>query len=229
MLIRLKEREVSLSQEIPSDTPASTIPAKKDNESPKDSRQTFIPLVDLQNSTLEWNRAGGIKVVYARGVKRITLQRLIISQIVFEKEKVQLKDLLLLFDNLLYLQELALKDPGFQKKFGNHLERLAIILKNSRLSYTPTRASFDKLSHKFKEELEHFLIPHRNLAEVAKHFKGKYEVRQGTKSGIPVGSLPLKRYIGIGYRDKGTARNLAEDGSPSWQEYCRMRLWENLK
>jgi hypothetical protein len=30
--------------------------------------------------------------------------------------------------------------------------------------------------------------------------------------------LPPKRIIGIGYRDKGTARDPAIDGSPSWQE-----------
>ena len=29
---------------------------------------------------------------------------------------------------------------------------------------------------------------------------------------------PPQRYIGVGYRDKGTAKDLTIDGSPSWQE-----------
>lgn len=35
--------------------------------------------------------------------------------------------------------------------------------------------------------------------------------------GEPVGPKAKNR-IGVGYRDKGTAKNSAEDGSPSWQE-----------
>lgn len=29
-----------------------------------------------------------------------------------------------------------------------------------------------------------------------------------------------KRYIGVGYKDHGTMRNIAEDGSPDWKEVC---------
>jgi hypothetical protein len=30
--------------------------------------------------------------------------------------------------------------------------------------------------------------------------------------------FPPKKIIGVGYKDKGTRRNNAEDGSPSWKE-----------
>ena len=30
--------------------------------------------------------------------------------------------------------------------------------------------------------------------------------------------IPPKRYVGVGYRDQGSRRNVAYDGSPSWQE-----------
>lgn len=33
-----------------------------------------------------------------------------------------------------------------------------------------------------------------------------------------------KRFIGVGYRDAGTARNVAFDASPSWQEVASVRL-----
>jgi hypothetical protein len=29
-----------------------------------------------------------------------------------------------------------------------------------------------------------------------------------------------KRFIGVGYRDKGNCRSVSQDGTPSWQEYA---------
>jgi len=36
---------------------------------------------------------------------------------------------------------------------------------------------------------------------------------------------PQKRFIGVGYRDQGTAQDVAYDGSPSWQEVAGVRLF----
>jgi hypothetical protein len=166
-------------------------------------------------------------VVYAKHCKRMTLTRVICSIAVFEVENLQLKEVLVLYDNMLYLQDMCMKEEGFRQKFGSSLEDLAKILKNSRLTHTPTKAGLRRLSRELSV-LKSFIIPHRNLSETKKHVLGKFEVRQGTKLGIPVTNLPLKRYIGIGYRDKGTARDLAFNGELRWQEYCRLRLWDNL-
>jgi len=122
---------------------------------------------------------------------------------------------------------MCVKEEAFKKKFGSSLEDLALILKKTRLTHTPTKAGLRKLSRELST-LQGFLIPHRNLSETKKHVLGKFEIRQGTKLGIPTANLPLKRYIGIGYRDKGTARDLAFNGELRWQEYCRLRLWESL-
>jgi hypothetical protein len=123
---------------------------------------------------------------------------------------------------------MAEKDPNFKGKFGKALEVLADILKKSRLTHTPTKVAMENLRKRMKSELVGFYIPERNYRHTWKHFVGKFEIRQGVKTGIPNDTLPSKRFIGIGYRDKGTARNLALNGEPTWQEYCRMRLWENL-
>lgn len=194
----------------------------------KDSGQTLVPVKDFTGSTFDWRAAGGVFVVYSKNVKRITLQRVLCSKLVFEKEKFVLRDLLVIFDNLLVLQDMCLKDEGFKNKFGQSLELLALLLKNSRIGREPTKAGLAALSKKLKS-LEGFLIPHRNLPHTEKFFIGKYEVRQGIKSGIPLKDLPVKRFIGIGYRDKGTARDLAFNGEPRWQDYCKMRLWDNLQ
>jgi hypothetical protein len=33
-------------------------------------------------------------------------------------------------------------------------------------------------------------------------------------------------YIGVGYKDKGSRRNVAEDGSPKWQEVARVSAFK---
>lgn len=38
-----------------------------------------------------------------------------------------------------------------------------------------------------------------------------------------------KRFIGVGYRDHGTARDSARDGSPSWQEVVGARLYPDVE
>lgn len=208
-------------------TQPTTTNAKVVDINTKESRQTFVPVRDFQHSNKEWNSAAGVHVVYAKRCKRITLTRVICSIAVFEVEKLKLTEVLVLFDNMLYLQDMCVKEEAFKDKFGSSLEDLAKILKNTRLTHTPTRAGLKRLSNELSK-LGGFLIPHRNLSATKKHVQGKFEIRQGTKLGIPVANLPLKRYIGIGYRDKGTARNLAINGELRWQEYCRLRLWENL-
>lgn len=192
------------------------------------SRQTFVPVKDFNKSNKGWNSAAGVYVVYSKNIRRITLQRILCSILVFAQKEFRVKDLLVLYDNLLYLQDMAEKDENFKNKFGSALEALTNILKNSRMTHTPTRAGFNKIRDEMIVHLHDFLIPERNLKHTLVYYKGKYEVRQGYKLGTPTANLPIKRYIGVNYRDKGTARNTAIDGTPTWQEYCRMRLWENL-
>jgi len=39
---------------------------------------------------------------------------------------------------------------------------------------------------------------------------------------------PPKRFIGVGYKDKGTKRDPAIDGSPNWKEVAMARSREEL-
>lgn len=190
--------------------------------------QTDIPVRNFKESTKEWTAAGGVQVIYAKRIKRITLQRVLCSKIVFDLKSFKNSELLVLYDNILILQDMCRRDQGFNKKFGQALEVLAEILKKSNLVNAPTKTGLKNLSDKIKENLEAFLIPKRNYEHTWKYFSGKFEIRMGKKLGTPNDKLTPKRYIGIGYRDKGTARDLALNGEPSWQEYCKMRLWDNL-
>jgi hypothetical protein len=167
-----------------------------------------------------------LQVVYGRGSKRITLQRAITSKIVHFEKEVTLKDLLVLFDNLLWCQWKSEVDPDFKKKFGLHLKVQAYILIQERVNERDLRGTIKKLRNRFLKNFNHFIFPKRNVKNVLLQQYRFVEVRFPRPQGIDNKKLPPKSFIGKGYRDKGTAKNPAYDGTPSWQEVSNARLWE---
>jgi len=174
----------------------------------------FSPTVEVrENKFLTTAR-----VSYARGIRRITLQRFLVSLIVFKVKEVTFQDVLVLYDNLIWCQEKSEKDPGFQRKFGKELLVLTNLLKSTRFYPSTFQRTLLSLSVKFRGELESFYYPERNLQGVSKHVKGHYLVLPHRESGVNKKQLPEPRRIGVGYRDKGHRRDPAWDASPSWQE-----------
>jgi hypothetical protein len=166
-----------------------------------------------------------LQVSYSRKLKRVSLQRALVSLIVHYPEAATLTDLLALVDNLIWLQDKAKKDPVFQNKFGVTLEVLTYIVKSklgkqSFTSVSVTRMKY--LSNVLKSNLEGFYYPRRNTLNQYRLCKGLFNVRAAAPQGRLVSQLPPQAYIGKGYRDKGTAKIPAEDGSPSWQEVAAM-------
>jgi len=155
-------------------------------------------------------------VVVKPKVKRISLQRGICSLILFG-ENVSEDVLHVLFQNQLWLQSKCLSDLTFQKKYGDFVLSLNEILKSVNFSRGLTKGAIGSLRLKL-QSISEDLYPQRNLSQI--HLK----VRESfyTKAYKPVGTetklLPPKRFIGIGYRDKGTARKPEKDGSPRWSE-----------
>ena len=162
--------------------------------------------------------SSGVRIIYRKGIRRVTLQRLIVSRIVFESEKVTFDELLVLFDNLLNIQDLAQRDENFRKKFGSSLEDLTLILKSVQINLSSIKNILKVLKRNFKAKLESFIIPQRNLFQIKKHLNESYRILPTKLPGKSRRQLPPKRFIGVGYRDKGTRRDQAKDGSPSWQE-----------
>jgi hypothetical protein len=165
---------------------------------------------DFSNSMLQ--------VIYGKAVRRITLQRVLTGKIAHFPKDVTILDILVLFDNMLWLQEKALQDPEFREKFGIHLKVLSLILKEIKINRKTLKVAVAELSNSFLNGLEGFIIPKRNVKPVLIQLKRFYEVRFPRQPGIEKKKLPPAAYIGVGYRDKGTAKNPAYDGSPSWQE-----------
>lgn len=160
----------------------------------------------------------GTRVSYARTLRRITLQRFLISKMVHHPEKLTYVELLVMYDNLLWCQDKSSSDPTFNKTFGSFLEKLAKILKENRISEKNLVQTLKKITVQLVEAIEDHLIPERNLQNIEKYCKGKFHVAPTKESGIPTKELPPVKVIGRGYRDKGSYRDPAWDGSPSWQE-----------
>jgi len=177
-----------------------------------------VPDQILDSIPSERISSSGTRVTYSAKVRRMTLQRYITSKIAFFPERVTTGELLVLYDNLLWCQDKSLKDPHFKQKFGSSLEELALILKRVRFEKTNIPVTVRNLSIVFKSRLDGFLIPVRNLPGVEVHVRGSYHILPTSSLGTPTKELPLKRYIGVGYKDKGHRRDPAWDGSPSWQE-----------
>lgn len=176
-------------------------------------------LIDSGYETIkEKGLSAGAQVFYKRGMKRITLQRILCSRIVHLKKEITLEELLTLYDNHIWLQQKSLIDSDFQKKFGSSLEELTFILKKTEFFQHTLVENLDHLSQEIGKNLQDFLIPQRNIKGVWKHFEGHFHVKPHKESGVPTKSLPPKAFIAKGYKDKGNRRDPAIDGSPSWQE-----------
>jgi hypothetical protein len=152
-----------------------------------------------------------------KNTKRITLQRFLVSKIAYGKE-VTMIDIAAIFHNQLWLQTKCSLDPLFQKKFGNSLEELTKILKNSNFSRGLSEGALLRMKEQLLIKNGDFLFPLRNLHNLEAMLKNSVYTRWREPEGTEVHKLPPVKYIGKGYRDHGTARRSEEDGSPAWQE-----------
>lgn len=158
------------------------------------------------------------EVRYGRKLKRVSLQRYIVSKIVYEPHLITDQDLIVLFDNQIWLEGKCLKDHDFNKKFGKTLEVISILLKEVNLSKGLSPKALIRLSSRIRTRTDEFQVPARNYASYKARFSGLFSIVPAKQPGVPKKFLPPKKVIGLGYRDKGTMRDPGKDGSPSWQE-----------
>lgn len=178
---------------------------------------TFFPESPPSRAKMALDSAG-TAVIYKRGIRRVHLERLIVTRIRTRRNEVKVDEILILYDNLLYLLELSERDPSFNKKFGKTLEVLTKDLKSLNLRTGIPAKIVDYLYIKFKNPIYNdFLIPSRNYKQATRTLQRAYRLK-ATKNNVSRPNPPPKRWIGVGYRDKGSARDWAKDGSPSWQE-----------
>jgi hypothetical protein len=159
-----------------------------------------------------------ISVVIGKSVKRISLQRYIVTKICLELEKISSRDIFTLYQNQIWLQDKCYREAEFSRKFGIPLEGLSMILKNLNLSTDFQTSKLVALRNRIKVELEDFIIPTRNYQSFKGRFEGTFHLIFSKPQGIPTKDLPPVRYIGVGYKDKGSASKPEFDGSPNWKD-----------
>jgi hypothetical protein len=155
--------------------------------------------------------------------KRIQLQRFLLSKFVNFKEELEMRDICCLFENQLWLERKCLSDSDFCKKFGRDLESLSIILQQINFRVETSDRAINKFSERIHDNLTSLILPKRNYLAAKKVNNGLYSLIDSRPQGVLKKSIPPKSRIGIGYRDKGSARDLAFDGSPTWQEVAAHR------
>lgn len=163
---------------------------------------------------------GGFKVKLKKGTKKITLFRFLLAKMLYEAEDsgLHLDEFIVL--TTVYYNFFEETDPSFIKKYGNDLERLLPFFQNiGEAKEFPLRLELDE---ELKTKLIEWIGPLLPTPHSYYGLRGNRDLRKSYSISFNDTIEPTKirtpRYVGVGYRDKGTCRNSAIDGSPSWKE-----------
>lgn len=155
----------------------------------------------------------GYKVIVNRGTNRFKLFRFLLSRIKYSRDGFHLDDYLCFWQ--IYLEMIESKDPKFQKRIqllqDENLLELMYQLQDIRVfPYNPRDSTISKLdSLPLVYHSRSFFGMER--AGWSKHYRLSFNSRLVRRRVPPV------PYIGVGYKDKGSRRDVANDGSPTWQ------------
>jgi len=184
----------------------------------RSSSHTFDPL----NQKERINR--GFTMRIKKGTKRLTLLKYLLSKFVYDHDGLHLDEYIVLHE--LYYDLSESRDPSFNQRYGRKLREISIFFqklseaKNFPLRWEKNQDSVETLASYFED-----IVLSQNA-----YFgmKGNRNIRESfmlsfRDSVIPK-KIPPKRFIGVGYKDKGSWRDPAFDGSPGWQSvassYC---------
>jgi hypothetical protein len=158
-----------------------------------------------------------------KGIKKKDLFRFLLAKLLYEKEEgLHLDEFLVMWELYLQLLEVNSKDPSFHEKYGDFFEKslyLFRLLGESR--EFPIRIEEDD-SAQYLERIREVLEPMLPTRSAYFGLKGQKSLKScfslDFANDLIQRKLPEPRVIGVGYRDKGSRRDLAVDGSPDWKE-----------
>jgi len=158
----------------------------------------------------------GYKVLIKRGVNRYKLFRFLNSKVILDEEGLHLDEFLCLFE--LYYQLSESGDPNFKENLNNIRNEsfnmfIKFLSKVKIFPYQPT----EKTRQTFQELAVAVSYDKRSYHRIKGQNRNK-DFRLVFKDTLLPRRSPSKAYIGIGYKDKGSRREPALDGSPKWQE-----------
>lgn len=160
----------------------------------------------------------GYRLKMKKGIKKITIFRFLVAKLLYEEEGLHLDEYIVLYE--LYYSLSASTDPSFVQKYGKWFKRTIPFFESlAKAQNFPVRIKKQSYTEQAYQEFLSPLIP-------TKHsyfgLRGQRDLRRSFSlkltSALPVQKIPPKSYVGVGYRDKGSRKNAAQDGSPAWQE-----------
>jgi hypothetical protein len=158
----------------------------------------------------------GYKVLIKRGVNRYKLFKFLCTKLVLDIEGLHLDEFLVILE--LYFQFDQNEDPNFQGNLQN-LRTISFkkffedIQGNRIFPFQP----WEQTRNRWRFNLSDFLYDERSYHRIKGQNRSK-DFRLILNDTILPRRTPAKAYIGIGYKDKGSRREPALDGSPKWQE-----------
>lgn len=181
------------------------------------------PVPSMESLVVQKTTSAKVRFVYRQHVRRITLQRLLLSKFVLYPQKTTFLELLVLYDNQLWCNAKCDADPTFREKFGKDLESINQTLIGTRIG--ARLSTVRKLIASLKQITfsTGFLLKERNIGSVTNQLRDAVYVIDG-ELGKPNSSFPPKTFIGKGYGDHGCLRDTAYDGSPHWTEVAMAHL-----
>jgi len=155
-------------------------------------------------------------VLIKRGVNRYKLFRFLNSKVILDEEGLHLDEFLCLFE--LYYQLSESNDPNFVENLKSiRNEGFEFYIKKlSKVKIFPYQPKDD--TRKTYQELAVAVSYDKRSYHRIKGQNRNKDFRLVFKDTLLPRKAPAKAYIGIGYKDKGSRREPALDGSPKWQE-----------
>jgi hypothetical protein len=186
-------------------------------------RQPLRPVVTVRCNFNADSVLRGYKVVYKTGTKQVTLYRNLLARVCYEQGGISLEDILVLYDLAQKMEEKRQKDRAFDEKYGTWLITSFDFI--STLSPQVFPWTFQGNREEVENALRPFLPSRQAYFGWVKNPVRSTPVEIRLRNPLaPPKAIPPKRFIGVGYRDKGNRRDPAIDGSPSWQEIATSGL-----
>jgi hypothetical protein len=161
----------------------------------------------------------GYKMVIHKGTNRMVLLRFLLAKLIYAKEGLSIEEYLCIYHIFYDLMEST--DPLLIQKHSTFLERVSkVLLMMKDIKVFPVHTT-EAGEYEILRYIEDFIPTPRQYFGLA----GQRDLRRSfslvlNDSIVPKAPQP-KRFIGVGYKDKGTCRDPAYNGSPGWQFYAR--------
>lgn len=178
------------------------------------------PVLDPRSEELRVERIirSGYTVKFRRNTKLITIVRFLLAKLVYDPEGLHIDDFLALYEAV--NKCLDHRDPHFQQKWQNWLITVLQLLNQVGQSRVwPLRVTT------LSKKLQDHLVPFLPGQSAYYGYKKTHNIASGyvitvRNPLIATPKLPPPRFIGVGYKDKGTRRDPAIDGTFPWQYYA---------